>query len=336
MFPTPLEQALNTRIEEAVGAMQSVVQLGRAARDRKTLPIKFPLTSVTVIHKDPVFLKDIEELKPYILAELNVKEVATTSDESSVVIKAKPDLQTLGKRLRKDIGKVTKAIKELSNDKIRELQSKGSIEIEGHTITAEELQLTREFNGDTSKNEPAWDDNVMIVLNLQVDETMRQEGLAREIINRVQRLRKKAGIHPTDPIEVHYQFDSKDKLLAEVVSHYRGFIRDSLGVGFSGQKPAQTTDIIVEEVEVTGSKMKLWVSRLQWVFDDASLKAKCKEDAFAQDVKSFLLSREYFGALSVFQQNGGKLRVTIDAKSVELELGKDVFKSATDKESGGK
>jgi isoleucyl-tRNA synthetase len=336
MFPTPLEQALNTRIEEAVGAMQAVVQLGRAARDRKTLPIKFPLTSVTVIHKDPVFLKDIEELKPYILAELNVKEVATTSDESSVVIKAKPDLQTLGKRLRKDIGKVTKAIKELSNDKIRELQSKGSIEIEGHTITAEELQLTREFNGDTSKNEPAWDDNVMIVLNLQVDETMRQEGLAREIINRVQRLRKKAGIHPTDPIEVHYQFDAKDKLLAEVVSHYKGFIRDSLGVGFSGQKPAQTTDIIVEEVEVTGSKMKLWVSRLQWVFDDASLKAKCKEDAFAEDVKSFLLSREYFGALSVFQQNGGKLRVTIDAKSVELELGKDVFKSATDKESGGK
>ena len=80
---------------------------------------------------------------------------------------------------------------ELTHDQISELQKNGSLPVAGHTISLDEVIITREFNGDIAKNEPAWDDKVMIVLNLEVDQDMVQEGLAREIINRVQKLRKK-------------------------------------------------------------------------------------------------------------------------------------------------
>lgn len=71
------------------------------------------------------------------------------------------------------------------------METQGKIELEGHTIAAEELRVTREFKGDPTKQEAAWDESVIIVLDLEVDEKLKQEGTAREVINRVQRLRKK-------------------------------------------------------------------------------------------------------------------------------------------------
>eukprot|EP01116_Phalansterium_solitarium_P017049 TRINITY_DN4111_c0_g1_i2.p1 TRINITY_DN4111_c0_g1~~TRINITY_DN4111_c0_g1_i2.p1 ORF type:complete len:1065 (+),score=428.48 TRINITY_DN4111_c0_g1_i2:171-3365(+) len=223
-FPTPLAEALNDRIELAVSRMQSVIQLGRTARDRRTLPIKFPLTAVTVMHRDPEVLSDVLSLKSYILDELNVKEVITTSDESTVVWSAKPDFQLLGQRLKKDFGAVSKAIQQLTHEQIQKFRADGQIEISGHTITSQEMVILREFKGDTKKFEAAYDDLTLIVLDLTVDEKMRQEGVAREVINRIQKLRKKAGVHPTDPIEVFYSAP-KDQSLRETLEAQKGYIK---------------------------------------------------------------------------------------------------------------
>jgi len=202
MFPEVVEGSLNERILEAFGRMQTVIELGRTSRERRKLPLKFPLTQLTVIHEDPQYLQDIENLKPYILEELNLREVKCTSDKSSIGTKLKPDFQLLGKKLRGDLKKVSAAIPMLTADQIQQFLQAGQITLEGHVITSVELQVTREFSGDASKYEAAWDSNLLVVLDLQVDEQMRQQGTAREVINRIQRLRKKAGVHPTDPIEV--------------------------------------------------------------------------------------------------------------------------------------
>jgi len=190
-FPEPQKDAINRRIEEAISRMQSVIQLGRAARDRRTLPLKFPLTRVTCVHRDPQFQEDLASLRNYILEELNVREMIISSDDSSVVTVARAENQLLGKRLRKDLGKVSKAIENLSDEQIRSFQNSGSIVLEGYTLSTTDLQVIREFKGDLSKFEAAWDQEVLIVLSLEVDHTMREEGMAREIINRIQRLRKK-------------------------------------------------------------------------------------------------------------------------------------------------
>jgi len=336
MFPTPLESAMNTKIEEAVSAMQAVVQLGRAARDRKTLPLKFPLTRITVIHKNPTFLQDVTKLESYILAELNIKELVTTSDESAVVWKAKPDLVTLGKRLKRDMAVVAKGIKELTHDQLMELQSKGSIHVAGFPISSDEVQITREFSGDTSKFEPAWDENVMTILDLQVDEKMRQEGLAREIINRVQKLRKKAGIHPSDPIEVFYKINGSDVSFLEVIKNYKQLIEQSLGVALVHIKPESSTNIESQEYEISGSKIHITISRLAFSFNDQSLQNKFQDESLISDIKTFVLSREYFGLLKKFQENG-KLSFSFEGKksAFELELGKDLFPSVSERLSSG-
>jgi isoleucyl-tRNA synthetase len=104
------KELLNPAIEVAVSRMQAVIQLGRTARERKTLPLKFPLATITVVNSDKQYLQDVNDLKSYIIEELNVKDVALSSDSSSVVTSAKPDFDVLGKRLRGDMGKVQKAI----------------------------------------------------------------------------------------------------------------------------------------------------------------------------------------------------------------------------------
>eukprot|EP01098_Paradermamoeba_levis_P007549 TRINITY_DN3122_c0_g1_i1.p1 TRINITY_DN3122_c0_g1~~TRINITY_DN3122_c0_g1_i1.p1 ORF type:complete len:789 (-),score=193.95 TRINITY_DN3122_c0_g1_i1:891-3257(-) len=85
MFPEPRENLLNERIEEAVARMQAVIELGRAARDRRKKPLKFPLKHVTVVHEDPQFVADLQSLKDYILEELNVRELIVASDKTGFV-----------------------------------------------------------------------------------------------------------------------------------------------------------------------------------------------------------------------------------------------------------
>lgn len=144
-FPEPQKEALDSRIEEAVSHVQDVITLARAARDRRTRPIKYPLQSVTVFHKSDVFLQDILNLKTYVLSELNVKDVIITKDENLVIPIARADRNKLGKKLRKDFDKIAAAISKLPADRIRDLVRAGSLDIEGYTINADEVEITQQF-----------------------------------------------------------------------------------------------------------------------------------------------------------------------------------------------
>ncbi|CAB4040222.1 isoleucine--tRNA ligase, cytoplasmic [Paramuricea clavata] len=93
--------------------MQSVIELGRVVRDRKTLPIKYPLPEVVVIHQDNQYLQDAKSLESYIIEELNVKKLTVSSekDKYGIYLKAEPDNQTLGRRLKGAFKQVSQAIK---------------------------------------------------------------------------------------------------------------------------------------------------------------------------------------------------------------------------------
>jgi len=331
-FPTPIPEAINPRIEESVSRMQAVIQLGRTARERKNLPLKFPLNKITVVHKDEQYRKDVESLKSFIVEELNVRDVATSADDTQVTYIAKPDFKALGTKLRKDLPKVQAAIKALTHVQLQELQAAGSAVIEGHTITAEELQVTKEYKGDVTKNEAAWDENVLIILDIVQDEAMRQEGVAREVMNRVQKLRKKAGIHPTDPIEVFYKVDQASEV-AKVIHKMGDFITQTTNVGLAPLEhmPSSAVQIISEESSVVGVKLFLTIRRLSFGVSVPSLKAKFNDDAFVNDLQTLLQTRDYSALLkqlSTSNNNGIKFR--LNDKEVELHLGKDLFKNVTE------
>ncbi|EGC32927.1 isoleucyl-tRNA synthetase [Dictyostelium purpureum] len=225
LFPEPIEAAFNTRIEEAVSRMQTVIELGRAARDRRTKPIKHPLKDFMVITENKQYLDDLESLKSYILEELNIQNVVLTSDEGSfVVVTAEADNKRLGARLKTDFKKVSPQISKLTNEQLRAFQKTGEITIEGHVLTTEDLKIIRKYSGDTTNNEPSGNDEILTVLELTVDKELFERGLAREVINRVQRLRKKSGLNFDDNIQMFYS--TKDQELKQAVENNQAFIKE--------------------------------------------------------------------------------------------------------------
>lgn len=253
MLPQPNVSLINKDIERAVSRMQSVIELGRVIRDRKTIPIKYPLPEVIVVHQDEQYVKDVESLKEYVLSELNVRDLHLTTDKKKygISLRAEPDHKVLGLRLKQSFKAVTLAIKALTDLEISEMINKGSKEIAGHLIDVSEIRII--FNADavtSEKYEVHSDNDVVVLLNVTPDSSMQDEGIAREIINRVQKLRKKAHLVPTDEIKIFYKADGD---LLRVAKEYTSFIEDTTKATFCLiEKRTSKDQLIMEE----GQKLK--------------------------------------------------------------------------------
>lgn len=323
-FPEVDQSALNPEVERAINRMQAIIQLGRAARDRRATPVKFPLNKVTNYTRDPQFKKDVESLKSYVLEELNVRDFEVSLDESCIVTKATLTNET-GKKLRSDFGKVKTALAALKHEDLVNFRNIGTVELAGHTLTQENIVITREFTGDKKKFEAAWDENdVIIVLDLEADESLKQEGLAREFANRVQKLRKKAGIHPSDPIEVFYGVDPKSSLAAAIKGQ-SAFVSTILGVPFAplDKKPHYSGAIQSTQADVAGTALSLTLSPLMYAVDVAGLEKRFQDAQFALDIAGYLATRDY----NRVKQLGANVSFVLNDKQVTLQHGKDFFDS---------
>jgi isoleucyl-tRNA synthetase len=208
-FPEVREELFDDVIERRIGRMQRVIELTRVSRERRTLGLKTPLKTLIVIHRDEVYLEDVKTLESEICEELNVHNLVLSADEAkyNVQYSVSVDWPTLGKKLKKDAQRVKKALPNVGSDEIKTFRDSGVISVDGIQLTKEDLVIKRGINSDeTSKNlESNTDDDVLIILDAEVYPELHKEGLAREIINRVQRLRKKAGLVPTDDIKMEYR-----------------------------------------------------------------------------------------------------------------------------------
>jgi len=229
MLPVVKESLIDVDIERAVQRMQTVIDLGRVIRDRKTLPMKYPLKEVVVIHKDAGVLSDVERLQSYITEELNVKKVIVTPDKSKygVNLRAEPDHKTLGVRLKGAFKSVMAAIRNLTDNELMEFQRVGEIEVLGEKLGADDLRLIYTFDSSSAEQgaefEAHSDNNILVLLNVSPDDTMLDEGLAREVINRIQKLRKKAKLLPADEITIYYK-TPQSGALSRVIPAFDEFI----------------------------------------------------------------------------------------------------------------
>ncbi|ELT94742.1 hypothetical protein CAPTEDRAFT_226043 [Capitella teleta] len=247
MLPAYREDLIDENIEVAVSRMQAVIDLGRVIRDRKTMPMKYPLPEIVVIHKDDAVLNDVCSLSDYIREELNVKKVTTSSDKQKygVHLRAEPDHKILGTRLQREFKAVTAAIKQLSDADLTQFQKSGQIKVNGHDLGAEDLRLIHAFDGEGGKYEAHSDSDILVLLDVTPDESMVEEGLAREVINRVQKLRKKAKITPTDEITVYYKASG---VLQKIIPKLSEFIYATLKQPLvEGTQYAAGSKVIIKE-----------------------------------------------------------------------------------------
>jgi len=238
--------------------MQATVELGRSIRTKKDLPLKAPLRECVVIHPDAKVHREIISMKSYIVEELNVRNFTVTADKAKYGIKLKGLLNPIvGARLKSEVKAVQEAVKNLTTDQLESYIKTGEINLVGHTLSGEDLTVVYSV-GDSGKasgvgkkqqqknkqkasasaaidtsaaasesKEPVYEaqadsKGLLILLDVRPDAELEQERLAREVINRIQRARKKADLVPEDPILVVISTGSKS--IPEVVASHASLI----------------------------------------------------------------------------------------------------------------
>jgi isoleucyl-tRNA synthetase len=154
-IPECNEELLDEAIERRVARMQSAIENGRLIRDRKALSLRFPLASVTLIDSDPQALQDFQEVKTYIIEELNVLELKTDENEDEYIdYKCEPDNREIGSVLKKAYDKkLKKEIASLSSAQLRDYLKNGSLMIGEVKIEPGWLKVEKFFKDKHAQSE---------------------------------------------------------------------------------------------------------------------------------------------------------------------------------------
>eukprot|EP01024_Parvocaulis_polyphysoides_P013665 TRINITY_DN15369_c0_g1_i3.p1 TRINITY_DN15369_c0_g1~~TRINITY_DN15369_c0_g1_i3.p1 ORF type:complete len:396 (+),score=64.95 TRINITY_DN15369_c0_g1_i3:88-1188(+) len=334
------EQEGDERIQLLVERMQRVIELARTIRERRNVQLKFPLAELVVVHTDEEFLADMEgELSQYVVEELNVRKLSTCKDPMKYAsLRAEPNWQQLAKRLGKDTKAVASAIKELSQQDIVQFESSGSVEICGHTLSLSEINVKRDFKlpegSDASEMDANGDGEVLAVLDLKVDTELIEAGIAREVVNRFQKLRKKAGLTVSDVVEFYYETSDDDSLslLKKVLNSQGQYLQQTLGstISLLSQREPNALIIAEEDTEVGSESMKCnfkaYLVKPVVQFNSSALVHACNQDQnLVEGVKIYIASRDMDNLKNEANQDGGYVTVKIMGTQVKLKVGEHIY-----------
>lgn len=326
------------RIEQSVSRMMTVIDFARNIRERHNKPLKTPLREMVVVHPDTGFLEDIVgKLREYVLEELNVRSLVPCNDTLKYAkLRAEPDFSVLGKRLGKAMGNVSKEVKAMSQEHILTFERVGEVTLAGHCLRLGDIKIVREFkrpeNVAESEIDAATDGDVLVVLDLRPDESLFGEGVAREIVNRVQKLRKKSGLEPTDMVEIYFESLDDDKsVVLQVLDSQESYIKDALGTPLLlfAKAPSHAVIFSKETFEgISGLNFVIHLARPALVFNSDAISLLCSGDTkFAQDLQIYLVSRDHSNLKAEVQIGNGQIKIEcIEGRPpIDLVVGKHFF-----------
>ena len=262
MIPEVQPNLIDSAVERRVSRMQTVIEVGRLIRDRVTLPLKYPLKEVVLISRDAAVLQDCSTLQDYILSELNVREMTLSTDREKygITLKAIPDIKALGIRLKNESKGVIAAIRELTEERLAEYQrDPDNFTVNGVKLLEGELKiqftLGTNTNGDNKNGnerksvyEAHGEGDLLVLLDVEPDTEMMNEGLAREVVNRVQKLRKQAKLVPTDVVSVFYSVSGSQEVANSVNSNIE-YISSALKASFTMLPVTDGKKVIIEDTQ---------------------------------------------------------------------------------------
>lgn len=230
--------------------------------------LQVPLKKLIVFHPDQEYLDDVRPLQRYIESELNVIEVHFTSDESKAGVRysAVADWPVLGRKLRKDIGRVKSGLTKVTSDEVKKYLETGKITVDGIELVAGDLAVRRSAGelegGEANKYDTNSDNDVVVLLDVTKYKELEGETLARELINRIQKLRKKAGLQATDDVEIYYKFEEGvGQDLLDAMKSHDDFIRKTVrAVPKDISERGEGDKVLInEEQEILESKFDLTI-----------------------------------------------------------------------------
>ncbi|MBX9888159.1 MAG: isoleucine--tRNA ligase [Flavobacteriaceae bacterium] len=223
-FPISVENYVNKMLESKMQKAQTISSLVLSLRKKEMIKVRQPLQKVMIPVLDEDQRVQIEAVSDLIKAEVNVKEIVLLDDASGVLVKQiKPNFKALGPRFGKDMGLISKEIQAFTADQINTLDKDGSLEIviAGNTVilSIEDVEITsQDIEGWLVANA----NGITVALDITISEELKQEGIARELVNRIQNIRKDSGFEVTDKIKVKLQ---RDGLLEQAILKNQDYIK---------------------------------------------------------------------------------------------------------------
>lgn len=252
-FPVCNEAMIDKDLEERMQMAQDVSSMVLALRRKVNIKVRQPLQTIMVPVVDAHQQESIEAVKALILNEVNVKELKFVDNAAGILVKKiKPDFKKLGPRYGKIMKALAAAIQAMSQDEINAFEKAGTFTL---TVEGQEAMIERADVEIISEDIPGWlvanEGRLTVALDITVTENLRKEGLARELVNRIQNLRKSSGYDITDKISVTVlSNDGMD----EAIKDFNSYIANQvLAVS------VEITDVISDATEMDFEDFKLSV-----------------------------------------------------------------------------
>jgi isoleucyl-tRNA synthetase len=223
-FPISVDNYVNKMLESKMQKAQTISSLVLSLRKKEMIKVRQPLQKVMIPVLDENQRAEIEAVSDLIKAEVNVKEIVLLDDASGVLVKQiKPNFKALGPRFGKDMGLISKEIQGFSKEQISQLDKEGSLNI---VIAGNNVILTLEDVEITSQDIEGWlvanSNGITVALDITISPALKQEGIARELVNRIQNIRKDSGFEVTDKIKVQLK---RNGILEEAILENEAYIK---------------------------------------------------------------------------------------------------------------
>ena len=226
MFPEADSSAIDKKLEERMRLAQTITSLVLSLRRKANLKVRQPLQRIMIPAIDSAQAESIMAMKDLILGEVNVKELQLVSGDDTMLVKrVKPDFKKLGPKFGKAMKQVAAAVQSMSQHDIATLEREGSITLQlGDTPATIELCDVEVMSEDI----PGWlvasEGNVTVALDITVTPELRMEGLARDIVNRIQNIRKDRNYEITDKIVLTFAPEADDADTRAALEAYGSYI----------------------------------------------------------------------------------------------------------------
>ena len=209
LFPEVDQKAIDSALENQINTARNITSLALSLRKKEQIKVRQPLQSLMIAVSGKKEKEQIEKIIPQVRSEINVKSIELIDDDSNILVKEiKPNFKLLGPRFGKEMGRVVAIINSFGEKEIKTLEETGKINI---SLNEKKINLELGEVEISSKDIEGWGvahgNGITVALDVSLTEDLIDEGIARELVNRIQNIRKEAGLAVTDRIIITFLAD---------------------------------------------------------------------------------------------------------------------------------
>ena len=247
-YPKADEAAIDSKLEKRMAIAQQITSMVLSLRRKKNLKVKQPLTAIMIPVLDEAQKQDIEAVADLIMSEVNVKGINYVGGDAGILVKRiKPDFKKLGPKFGKNMKAAAQALTSLEQSQIAQFEKDGKIAL---TLNGEEAVVELADVEVISEDIPGWlvanEGNITVALDITITDDLRKEGIARELVNRIQNVRKSKDFNITDRIVVKI---APDEHVNDAVAQFKDYIAKQVLAVAIELAPVEGADVIALDMD---------------------------------------------------------------------------------------